>query len=201
MSKYTLPLSVIPVALLGILNSCVYVDQMIPDMPYRGKPAKVAPQHGAQPAAHPVAPAVQTPAAPTHPAAHATPTPAPSHPAVAPVPTKPSTHVTQPQPPKPATTEPASSPKPVTAPKPSEAPKPQNKPSLLPDTPTHKPADAGKSSTETLPVAKQVPGDPTRVYNPYNPSRTIRILDKNGNRWPSGKRLKIKNQDKYFLVP
>ena len=200
MSKYTLPLSVIPAALLGILNSCVYVDQMIPDMPYRGKPAKVAPPQG-QTVTPPATPSVQTPAAPSHPAAHTTPTPAPSHPAVAPVPTKPSSHVTQPQPTKPATTKPASSPKPVTTPKPSESSKPQSKPSLLPDSPTHKPADAGKSSTETLPVAKQVPGDPTRVYNPYNPSRTIRILDKNGNRWPSGKRLKIKNQDKYFLVP
>lgn len=197
MSKYTLPLSVIPAALLSLLNSCVYVDQMIPDMPYRGKPAKVEPKTTVPP----VSPATPASVAPAPGAAHATPSPAVTPPSVAPVPTKPSTHVTQPQPPKPATTKPASSPKPVTTPKPTETAKPQNKPSLLPDTPTHKPADESSTSTGTLPVAKEVPGDPTRVYNPYNPSRTIRILDKNGKRWPSGKRLKIKNQDKYFLVP
>ena len=41
-----------------------------------------------------------------------------------------------------------------------------------------------------LPVAVPVPGSPLEVYSPYDPSKTIRILNKKtGQRQPSGKKL------------
>ena len=52
-----------------------------------------------------------------------------------------------------------------------------------------------------IPTAVRVPGDPTRVYNPLVPSKTIRILDKNGNVHPSGTVLKVKGTNYKFYVP
>lgn len=52
-----------------------------------------------------------------------------------------------------------------------------------------------------IPTAKPVPGDPTRVYNPLVPSKTIRILDKNGNPHPAGTKLKVKGTNYMFYVP
>lgn len=181
--------------LVGVLSSCVYFTQDIPDKPYKGRPPKLTTPPLATPAATPAATPgsaqMPLPGAATKPTA--VPAPPPRHDAK---PTgKPSSHITQPGH---ATVKPAE-PKVQTPTKPKADPKPEpKKPSLLPDTPPSK--SAAKPSGDT-PVAKEVPGDPTRVYNPYNPSRTIQILDKNGKRWPSGKRLKIKGQDKYFLVP
>ena len=52
-----------------------------------------------------------------------------------------------------------------------------------------------------IPTAKPVPGDPTRVYNPLDPTKKIRITDKEGNRYPSGKVMKVKGTNFKFLVP
>lgn len=45
------------------------------------------------------------------------------------------------------------------------------------------------SASGKYPVATQVPGDPNRVYSPSDPSKTVKIVDKFGNRQPSGKKL------------
>lgn len=177
--------------LVSALSSCVYFTQDVPDKPYKGRPPKLTAPPVATPAATPTATlgSEQMPqsGAASHPEVKPTPQPrSDAQPS-----SKPSSHITQPGH---ATVKP-SEPKVQTPTQPKAEPK---KPSLLPDTPPAKPAT---TSSDDIPVAKEVPGDPTRVYNPYNPSRTIRILDKNGKRWPSGKRLKIKGQDKYFLVP
>lgn len=65
------------------------------------------------------------------------------------------------------------------------------------------PAPAQPTASK-YPVAMQVPGDPMRVYSPSDPSKTVKIVDKFGNRQPSGKKL----YDPYspggksiFLVP
>lgn len=45
------------------------------------------------------------------------------------------------------------------------------------------------SATAKYPVATQVPGDPTRVYSPSDPTKTVKIVDRFGNRQKSGKKL------------
>lgn len=65
-----------------------------------------------------------------------------------------------------------------------------------------KPVDMSQiTNTGPIPVATRVPGDPTRVYNPLNPSKTIRVVDKNGNPYPSGKELKVRGTNFHFYVP
>lgn len=50
-------------------------------------------------------------------------------------------------------------------------------------------------------MATRVEGDPTRVYNPLDPSLTIRVTDKNGKPYPSGKKLKVRGTNFLFIVP
>jgi hypothetical protein len=57
------------------------------------------------------------------------------------------------------------------------------------------------TNTGPIPVATRVPGDPTRVYNPLNPSKTIRVVDKDGKPYPSGKKLKVRGTNFMFYVP
>ena len=57
------------------------------------------------------------------------------------------------------------------------------------------------TNTGPIPVATRVPGDPTRVYNPLNPSKTIRVVDKDGKPYPSGKKLKVRGTNFMFFVP
>ncbi len=57
------------------------------------------------------------------------------------------------------------------------------------------------TNTGAIPVATPVPGDPTRVYNPLDSSKTIRITDKNGKIYPSGKELKVRGTNFHFYVP
>lgn len=76
-------------------------------------------------------------------------------------------------------------------------------------TPAPAPAAASKPPVDKklitndgpIPYATRVEGDPTRVYNPLDPSKTIRIIDKNGNVYPSGKELKVKGTNYHFYVP
>ena len=57
------------------------------------------------------------------------------------------------------------------------------------------------TNTGPIPVAMRVPGDPTRVYNPLNPNKTIRVVDKDGKPFPSGKKLKVRGTNFMFYVP
>lgn len=67
----------------------------------------------------------------------------------------------------------------------------------------HRLATDPKSITNQgpIPVATRVEGDPTRVYNPLDPSKTIRVVDKNGKPYPSGKELKVRGTNFHFYVP
>lgn len=109
--------------------------------------------------------------------------------------------------PKPVVPTPAPEPKPV---EPKPAPTPAVTPTPAPaatSTPAPAPKPAApvdkKSITNDgpIPVATRVEGDPTRVYNPLDPSRTIRVTDKNGNPQPSGKELKVPGTNFHFYVP
>ena len=65
-----------------------------------------------------------------------------------------------------------------------------------------KPANLSSITNQgPIPVATRVEGDPTRVYNPLDPSKTIRVIDKNGNPHPSGKLLKVRGTNFQFYVP
>lgn len=217
-------------ALIGaVLSSCVYYTPPVADMPYKsnGKPAAYPNTWMTQPPAA-VAPAVPVPA-PALPLGSAVtssrtaaPAPAPApKPAATPAPkpvAKPldltTANVTiAPEPPKPIVTPAAvtpppapapvvvSTPAPVPAPTPVPAPAAEAKPAASAST-----ASAGadpKSITNQgpIPVATRVEGDPTRVYNPLDPSKTIRVTDKTGKPYPSGKELKVRGTNFHFYVP
>ncbi len=193
-----------------VLSSCIYYTQPMPDMPYqpyRPNPAMAQANAQAYAAAAqasetwyttaPTAPMIPTAnpySGAAIPAPAVVPQPAPRT-AATPAPAKPSTSITQPQlklnpvTPKPAAPVAA---KPATPP----APKPA----------TAAPAAASKdpktiTNTGPIPVATPVPGDPTRVYNPLDSSKTIRITDKNGKVYPSGKELKVRGTNFHFYVP
>lgn len=199
-----------------VLGSCVGVQRVnLPDMPYR-KPIQrttlppntapvtpvlpTAPTGAGSGAAIP-APKVTPPPAPK-PATPPTTAPKPATPAQPklpkpeqpklPTPTVPTTPaVTPPAPSTPSITHPT-----VTPPAPTVSPNP-------PATPAPTPAPVKKITNEggKIPVAVQVEGDPTRVYNPIDPSRKLRIIDKNGNRVSSGKKMKVPGTDFIFIVP
>ncbi len=154
---------------------------------------------GTTPARDPFPAPKQITPAPAPAPAVAAPKPAPAPaPAPAPKPTpKPAPAVSKPSS---AITQPASTPAPAPAPIITPAPTPAPAPAPAP-----KPAPTGASGKITndgpIPVATRVEGDPTRVYNPLDPSKTIRIIDKNGNVFPSGKELKVRGTDYHFYVP
>lgn len=192
------------------LGSCVGVQRVnLPDMPYR-KPIQ---RTTLPPNTAPVTPPV-LPTAPTGAGSGAA-IPAPK--------------VTPPPAPKPATHTPTTAPKPATPAQP-KLPKPEQPklptptvptaPAVTPSTPnittppaptvsptpTPAPTPAAPAKKITneggkIPVAVQVEGDPTRVYNPLDPSRKLRIIDKNGNRVSSGKKMKVPGTDFIFIVP
>ncbi len=185
-----------------MFSSCLYVTPAVPDMPYQGTAGRTqypdtwmttqptginyAPIPDPAPA-----PATTTPAAPAN---------------------KP-LDLTQPL--MPVTAAPAIKPAaaPVKAVVPTPAPAADVK---KPETPVLKPIVTAPAATATssqatdmskitntgpIPVATRVPGDPTRVYNPLNPSKTIRVVDKNGVPFPSGKELKVRGTNFHFYVP
>lgn len=217
----------------GVLSSCVYYANPVPDMPYR-------PHRHTQPVQAPipdpvVQPAAALPAVPSAPAVPATPSvpattdawmtshpaqaplpspaPAPKPAAKAPAPVASGTHITQAPLPAPA-------PKPVPTPTPAPKPEPTPAPVSAPPTPTPAPVPAATpapapapaapaasaapkliSNDGPIPVATRVPGDPLRVYNPLDPSKKIKVIDKNGNPQPSGKKLKVPGTNFFFYVP
>lgn len=183
--------------------------------PPAATPAAVAPAVPVPAPALPVGTAVASPRA-AAPAAKPAPQSAPA-PAPAPTPAAKTPAVTHPEvtivpdPPKPiaipAVVTPPPAPKPVVVSTPDPAPAPAPEPAA-----TAKPAAAAstaaagadpKSITNQgpIPVATRVEGDPTRVYNPLDPSKTIRVTDKTGKPFPSGKELKVRGTNFHFYVP
>ncbi|MBQ1961019.1 MAG: hypothetical protein II349_05805 [Akkermansia sp.] len=197
---------------LGIaLSSCVYYPNPVPEMPYtpRRTPVKkqVEPEKVVEALTAPTpvpAPApTPAPAAPTMSNWAATtgpdPFPAPAMPSPQPAPkpvpsaSRPSSAITQPTatpPPLQAQVITPSAPAPVAAPTAAS-----NRQLLMSGDPSKITNDG------PIPVATRVEGDPTRVYNPLDPSKTIRIIDKNGNVFPSGKELKVRGTNYHFYVP
>jgi hypothetical protein len=192
----------------GMPSSCVYYTPTVPDMPYQGTAGRTTypdtwvtmPPSGIQqtPVPGPVTSHALTPANPNTPLDL----------------TRPIVPGTQNLPPVPAP-----------APKPTPAPQPKAKPAeatltpivtkaTVPPQPTAsaKPASTASTANQAvdlsqitntgpIPVATRVPGDPTRVYNPLNPSKTIRVVDKDGKPYPSGKKLKVRGTNFMFYVP
>ena len=183
----------------GMLSSCVYYTPTVPDMPYQGTAGRTTypdtwvtmPPSGIQqtPVPGPVTNQVITPANPNAPLDL----------------TKPIVPGTQ-----------KLTPVPAPGPKPSPTPQPKTKPAEPAPTPLiTKPAATAQptstanqavdlsqiTNTGPIPVATRVPGDPTRVYNPLNPSKTIRVVDKDGKPYPSGKKLKVRGTNFMFYVP
>ncbi len=189
-----------------LLSSCVYVTQSVPDMPYEGTAGRTQ---------YPDTWVVTQPTGINYtPLPEPLPTPATA--GIAPSPAEPNAPLDLTQPLTPVTTritpKPVVNPKPAQAHIPAPAPAPEAKkqapkaepPILrpLPSTIETKPVDMSQiTNTGPIPVATRVPGDPTRVYNPLNPSKTIRVVDKNGNPYPSGKELKVRGTNFHFYVP
>lgn len=196
---------------MGItLCSCVRVTPGVPDMPYNA--ARYA-NRDVQPAPAPVAAPTAAPATPAAtPAKQKPTTPAPA-PAVqkpvkpAPAPaadTKKPLDLTKPIAPKETKPTPAPAPVKVTEPKPAPTSKGiTTSDSGVTPPPTITPEAPKKITNKDghIPTAMRVEGDPTRVYNPLDPSKTIRVIDKNGNPYPSGKELKVRGTDYHFYVP
>lgn len=205
--------SFVALGLGAALSSCVYYPNPVPEMPYTprrtpvhrpAEPEKVveslaAPTPAPVAAPKPAAPTMSSWAASSEPDPFPAPItraplPAPA-PAAAPKPTpKPASAITQP------TVAPAPLPAPVITPAPAPAPV------ATPTPPTDKKlllaTDPSKITNDgPIPVATRVEGDPTRVYNPLDPSKTIRIIDRNGNVFPSGKELKVRGTNYHFYVP
>lgn len=194
-----------------LFSSCVYHSNPVPEMPYTERRQPVVqpmlqpalPQPSAVPTAWGVAaqpgipqrptayaPAAQ-PALPPVATAHVAPAPQPARPATPAA----STHITQPFTPPPLT----------------PAPVAMQPPAVTHVTPPT-PDAAGQAATPTdpklitntgpIPVAMRVEGDPIRVYNPLDTTKTIRIIDpKTGKVHPSGKVLKVKGTNFKFIVP
>lgn len=73
----------------------------------------------------------------------------------------------------------------------TETPQPSSSsvvPTLNSNTNNSSPTTTASTATK-YPVATQVPGDPTRVYSPSDPTKTVKIVDRFGNRQKSGKKL------------
>lgn len=218
----SLQLSTITTVLIGCaFSSCVYRSNPVPEMPYYPR---------RQPVVQPTLSAVQTPAvtAPARPAsqakpaapARATSTPA-ARPAAPTTPTAPatpprtsSTHITQPVAPQPAPTAAPTIPVAAATP-PSVTPPPATVTPTVVTTvtpPASGPAPEGAANAATdprlitntgpIPVATRVEGDPIRVYNPLDPTKTIRIIDPStGQVYPSGKVLRVRGTNFRFIVP
>lgn len=177
----------------GMLSSCVYYTPTVPDMPYQGTAGRTT------------YPDTWVTTQPTGIQQAPIPDPVTSQPitsANAPLDlTQPITPGTQSMVPTPAKTSTTTA-KPKVA---EPAPSPNiTKPAATAQTTStaSKPVDMSQiTNTGPIPVATRVPGDPTRVYNPLNPSKTIRVVDKNGNPYPSGKELKVRGTNFHFYVP
>ena len=191
------------------LTGCVLNTKPVPEMPYRPRP--VVPQ---QPASAPEP--VQTTTwenAPTASSFITSPAAKPTDQALAPVAVAPTPAVA------PALV-PTSAPIPAPAPAPTESQPAEVLPTVINlstppaagSTPAPAPASAPEAATGTdlkqitntgpIPTAARVEGDPTRVWNPLDPSKKIRIINPKTNQpYPSGKKLKVRGTNFQFYVP
>lgn len=180
----------------GVLSSCVYYTPTVPDMPYQGTAGRTAypdtwvttQPTGIQQAPIPDPVTSQpAPASASAPLDLTKPLGAPTRTISAPIPAP----QAKPQAPQATAAAPALTPivsQAAAAPMPAAA--------------ASSATDMSKiTNTGPIPVATRVPGDPTRVYNPLNPSKTIRVVDKNGKPYPSGKELKVRGTNFHFYVP
>ena len=190
-----------------LLSSCVYYTPTVPDMPYGEVANRQYPDTW-----------VVTPPATPNPAVNAAP-------GLTPLPSSLSTGAPIPAPRPTATPAAASIPAPVTPTIPSLKPATPVSTTITsgangkltptvaktaaptsaaaPTSMAQRLATDPKSITNQgpIPVATRVEGDPTRVYNPLDPSKTIRVVDKNGKPYPSGKELKVRGTNFHFYVP
>ena len=171
------------------LSSCVYYSNPVPDIPHRSMPSTAVPAEATAPVTTqqptPKQTAKPKPTPKATPAAKQTPKQKPAaKPATPATPKK--TTITPPQP----VAEPTPAPTPTPASTPAPEPKPAAKdPSLI-------------TNDGPIPYATPVPGDPTRVYNPLDPSVRIRILNKKtGQPYPRGTKLKVRGTNFFFYVP
>ncbi len=189
---------------LCTLSSCVYIpfNQLIPDtatsVPQQPQTPAILTQTPAATAtttATAAAPQIATqPQAPAaQPKQTQTPATTQSKPATPKAATKPSSSAIT-QAPKTTTTEPKKEAKPAAPAKVSVT---------TPTNGTDQKPDLSSITNENgyIPYAVRVPGDPTRVYNPLAPQKTIRILDKNGNPYPKDTQLKVKGTNFKFKIP
>lgn len=194
MNKKTSRFILLPLV-CSVLSSCVYYTPTVPDMPYQGTAGRTAypdtwvttQPAGIQQAPIPDPVASQPITQPANAPLDLTKPIVPGTQSYAPIPApKPAAATPQPKAVTPALT-------PIVA-KPASAAKPTTAASSA--------TDMSKiTNTGPIPVATRVPGDPTRVYNPLNPSKTIRVVDKNGKPYPSGKELKVRGTNFHFYVP
>ncbi len=190
-----------------LLSSCVYYTPTVPDMPYGEVANRQYPDTW-----------VVTPPATPNPGVNAVP-------GLAPLPSSPSMDAPIPAPRPTVAPAAASVPAPVTPTIPTLKPATPVSTTITSGangklTPTvAKPAAPTSAASPTsmaqrlatdpksitnqgpIPVATRVEGDPTRVYNPLDPSKTIRVVDKNGKPYPSGKELKVRGTNFHFYVP
>ena len=193
-------------ATAAALNSCVLQTDPVPEMPYRPRPVVItAPQAAETPE--------QTTTWETAPAPdnHITETLAERMPAGTAVEAKPAPALPEPPP------EPKQEPATPSAPPAAAAPASITPLEITPFTPPT-PAAAAPAATAAaattatdlklitndgpIPTAARVEGDPTRVWNPLDPSKKIRIINPKTNQpYPSGKKLKVRGTNYQFYVP
>ncbi len=194
------------------LTGCVLDTEPVPEMPYRPRP--VAPQQPT-PAPEPVQTTTweNAPSASSFITPPAAAKPTDQAPAPAPAATSPTPAVT----PAPVLT---SAPIPAPAPAPTESQPAEILPTVInlstppaaDSAPAPAPASAPEAATGTdlkqitntgpIPTAARVEGDPTRVWNPLDPSKKIRIINPKTNQpYPSGKKLKVRGTNFQFYVP
>ena len=180
-----------------MLSSCVYYTPTVPDMPYQGTAGRTT------------YPDTWVTTQPTGIQQAPIPDPVVSQPITQ---TNPNTPLDLTKPIAPGTQNltPAPIPTPKTAtPQQKKAEEPALTPIVTKPTAAAQPTSAASqavdlsqiTNTGPIPVATRVPGDPTRVYNPLNPSKTIRVVDKDGKPYPSGKKLKVRGTNFMFFVP
>ena len=187
-------------AFVILLSSC-QIDPVapliggVPEMPYRPRPVVITEPEPEQTTTWETAPSADS-------YITAAPTPAPPVRAADPAPAIP----------EPVAAAPAVAPAPVPAPKPAEvqpldmssfsAPAPAPVPAA-PAAPAPSAADLSQiTNNGPIPTAARVEGDPTRVWNPLDPSKKIRIINPKTNQpYPSGKKLKVRGTNFQFYVP
>lgn len=189
-------------AAAAALNSCVVQTDPVPEMPYRPRPVVVT-----TPPVQEETPQ-QTPTWETAPApsSHITETLAERMPGSTAVEAKPAPALPEPPPePAPLPAAPTSiTPTDVTPFTPPTTPPSPTTAAAGATTPTITAATDLKKITNDgpIPTAARVEGDPTRVWNPLDPSKRLRIINPKTNQpYPSGKKLKVPGTNYQFYVP